>query len=295
VTVWRLHIRPDATRATNPVQFCLERSVIGIGWRVDPSPDSRDEYFERGQVAYQGSKGWKQAANAIVDGMKQDDLVWFRDYSGNYYLARVSGEWKYEDSDDYLKADIVNVRPVQYFEVGKRVPGKIESSFAPRATLQRISGTEAALYSMVVFNRQSNADWYAEAGVAKSKHLFELLTPTEYEDAVGLYLQIRHEYIMIPSSRMRNDNTICYEYELVSPKKGNRVLVQVKSGSVPLAIQDYVRMGGEWWLFTTGGYIGQPTETVHIIQPSELEDFIRRNQSLMPETIRYWLEYQDGR
>jgi hypothetical protein len=293
MTVWRLHIRPDANRSADPVQFCLDRNVIGIGWSVEPSPKSREEYLEKGRAKYQGSKGWKQAATAIIDSMKQDDIVWFRNFAGDYYLARVTGDWEYRDAPEHLRADLVNIRPVEIFGVGKRVPGKVESSFAPRATLQRITGEEIALYSRIVFNQVSNGEVYPIDGNDKSRSLFELLSPTEIEDAVGIFLQVTQRCAMIPSSRSRSNNTIDHEYELISPETGRRLLVQVKSGSVPLATKHYDRPGEEWWLFTTGNYDGEANDTVHIIQPCVLEAFIRNERRLMPEPIKYWLAFQE--
>jgi hypothetical protein len=57
-----------------------------------------------------------------------------------YFLARVLRPWSYSDLAENRDADIVNVRPVEMFNVGdvSDVPGKVVASFRPARTFQRI-------------------------------------------------------------------------------------------------------------------------------------------------------------
>ncbi|MHA1331368.1 MAG: hypothetical protein ACTSR2_09845, partial [Candidatus Hodarchaeales archaeon] len=114
--LWRIHIRPTGPEGNvnvdESVKLCLDQKVIGIGWRVDKKPASKDEYKKLGKKKY-GDIGWKINANAILDRMEIGDLVWFRDTKGVYYLGRISGEWEYRDNEKNLQADIVNVRPIE--------------------------------------------------------------------------------------------------------------------------------------------------------------------------------------
>jgi hypothetical protein len=75
VTLWRLHVRPSAEKGEDPVGVCLQKGIVGIGWRVDSAPGSKEEYWKDGKAIY-GGKGWSTAANAMLFRMGIDDLVW---------------------------------------------------------------------------------------------------------------------------------------------------------------------------------------------------------------------------
>lgn len=294
MTLWRLHIRPDSTRRTDAVKFCLQYHIIGIGWQVSPAPSTKDEYFESGRIIYGNDNGWRKATTALLRSIQPNDLVWFRDYSGIYYIARVLSDWKYRDDAESLDIDVVNTRSVRYFKFGTRVPGKIESCFAPRATIQRILSEDMLLFSQIAFNTLAGQEVYPEAKKKLPRDLFQLLTATELEDVVGIYLQVTHGYVMIPSSRSRRNNTIACEYELTSPANFKRALVQVKSGDVVLDIEEYNRTENNWILFTTGSYVGKSSDRVCIVERKDLEIFIKTHRDLMPESIQYWLAFLDS-
>ena len=152
--VWRIHIRPGGgpeSSGSNAVALCLEQHVVGVGWQVSPTPKSAEEYFDLGRKKY-GDRGWKTAANAIVRNMAVGDLAWFRDIFGVYYIARVSGGWKYRDDQRNKDVDIVNVRPCEIHRVGTRIAGNIISNFIRGQAARRITDNTARLFSVVKFN-----------------------------------------------------------------------------------------------------------------------------------------------
>ena len=63
--------------------------------------------------------------------------------NGEYLLARVTGEWRYETTPKFVDADMVNIREVEFVCVGNKssVPGKIVNSFTPK-TLQPIKSVD---------------------------------------------------------------------------------------------------------------------------------------------------------
>ncbi|MCD6420325.1 MAG: hypothetical protein J7L41_06390 [Synergistetes bacterium] len=283
--LWRIHIRPDADPKSS-INVCLNQSVIGIGWEVGQKPASEADYMQLGQSKY-GDPAWRSNANALLYEMDIDDLVWFRDTDGVYYLARVIGGWQYRNAPANIRADIVNVRPVEICRVGTRVPGKIISSFIPRRTLQRIHDKTALLFSKIVFNMCCGGHYPVEND--QEMDIFSLLSAEDLEDVVGLYLQLVRCYVFIPSSRGRSDDTIRYEYELLD-RNGKGVLVQVKSGNVVINLDDYKDSKNKYIVFSPAGYTGESSEKVEALSRESIEEFLENYAYLMPFHIKVWIQ-----
>ena len=68
---------------------------------------------------------------------------------------------------------------------------------------------------------------------------------------------------------------------------------QVKRNTT-LDVADYiedVKDGDEVYLFTTSEQYGSTKhDKVHCISKCEIEDFISSNYSILPESIRYWVD-----
>jgi len=293
VQVWRIHIRPMGpegnVNVNESVELCLEQQVIGIGWRVDKKPVSKEEYIKMGEKIY-GDSSWRSNTESLLYKMKHDDLVWFRDTNGIYYLGRIKGDWEYRDGDKNLRTDIINVRPVELYKVDSRVPGKIINSFIPRRTIQKIHDETALLFSQIVFNRLSGKKHY-ELHNRENFDIFNLLSAEDLEDVIGLYLQLERNYILIPSSRGRRDDTIKYEFELLN-KKGEKAFVQVKSGNVVINPDEYKNSEGKYFLFSTGGYTYEvANDNLETLSKSKIENFLKEYQEILPLNIRAWLEF----
>jgi hypothetical protein len=288
--VWRVHLRPDA-EDINPVKVCIEQGIIGIGWRVSRKPKNCDEYMELGKNEY-GNKGWSRAAKAICRKMSIGDLVWVRDFYGAYYIGKITGEWEYRDDPKNLKADIINVRPCKLYRVGTNIAGKIINSFRPSATVQQIHDLTAELFSIFVFNKVAGDN--IPFSEVKYVDIFSLLSDVDIEDIVGIYLQKTKNYIFVPSSRSRQNSTIAYEYQLIDPKTGMPIYIQVKSGNVILDPQNYYNFPDTYYLFSPAGY-ARPSTQKHVICLSreEIEQFLISSKSILPLNISSWIEMQE--
>ena len=238
-TIWRLNIKPDAAKGVDPRMFCIERNILGIGWPVvspvdADTPRDWDAYYNLGMEQYynEDDKGWWPAVNAIHNRMKIDDLCWTRDWDGNYYLGRIEGDWEYRSTTDYRDADIVNVRPCTWFPTGgvDSVPGKVLNSFRAGRTVQAVDDETVSFYSRLRYNRLSKEAAYDLPGDLK-RDLFALIWPEDCEDIVGIYLQEKHGYRLIPSScKLCTDKT---EF-ILKTAEGKQAYVQVKQGNVDL-------------------------------------------------------------
>jgi len=189
-TIWRLHIKRKAT-TVDASAFCIDKRVLGIGWAVELDADNLDwdTYYSRAMKHHYESekdKGWWPAINALKNSVQVNDLCWTRLENGKYWLGRISGEWQYCNLPDFKRADVVNLRTAELYEVGnlQQVPGAVLNAFRPRRTLQKINGEAVKLYSMYLFNQLSRREIFPLATSGSEIDLFTLFSPSECEDIV---------------------------------------------------------------------------------------------------------------
>ena len=294
-TIWRLNIKPDAQEGVDPVRFCFDKQILGVGWPVDSdSPLNWKTYCRLGQKEYQGEaqKGWRAATNAIHDRMKKNDLCWTRDPDGNYYLGQITGDWEYRSARRYREADIVNVRRCRWFQIGgvDSVPGKVLNSFRPSRTVQAVHDKTSLFYSQLKYNQLSGEADYDLSG-AEELDLFSLISPDDCEDIVGIYLQEKHGYRLIPSSCKRD--TVKTEFVL-KKADGEQAYVQVKQG-VALNKDEFKYDDSnpcEWFLFTTTGqYTGRGDNHMHCLDPSDMRQFALDNRELMSNRVQTCIDF----
>ena len=62
--LWRINLKPGSEQGVDAAAFCIERGVVGIGWRVDPAPSDRHDYWARARQRYHaaGKRSWAAAA-----------------------------------------------------------------------------------------------------------------------------------------------------------------------------------------------------------------------------------------
>jgi hypothetical protein len=247
------------------------------------------EYFERAAQQYGGPKGWRKALNGLINRMKINDLVWFREPTGVYYLARVTGDWRHDSSKGNIDVDIINVRTAELYRVGVSVAGKIAACFRAQATLQTISGPTALHFSQLTFNTLCGRTHYRiEPG---TRDVFDLCSDLDLEDVVLVYLQSKHKYLLIPSSRRAD--TLAYEYVLKGPN-GEEAVAQVKSGGIILNPGRYRDMPCKVFLFSPADYTSDRASNVTLTSRRELEEFMRTQRSLLPMSIQLWLNWLDS-
>lgn len=290
-TIWRIHLRSDGK---DPDRFCFDNGIVGIGWAVgDPNQlYDWDSYLLAAQKQHGAQRSWKDAISALKNQVMVNDLIWARRTDGVYFLGRVIGEWEYRSDPGAWNADIENVRPCDWVEIGtvSGAPGKVVSSFIPPRTLQRVNGDEVATYSQYRYNEAARDFRYQL--LPASKDIFELLSAEDCEDLVGMYLQHRG-YVLVPSSCKAD--TLAYEYELRNSRTGQRAVVQVKRGSSDvLNTQTLADAADEVFLFSTAEqYRGDPKANVRCLHCDDLEAFMRDHPDVLPDRIRAWLQIRD--
>ena len=296
MNIWRLTISTDANPGIDARKFCIERSILGLGWPVEArSPLDWATYEELGTTTYYdlGDKGWWPAANAIHNRMKEGDLCWTRDWGGQYYIGRVEGPWEYRGAQEYRDADVVNVRACRWVCAGTddSVPGKVLNSFRASRTLQAVHDDTVRFYSKLKFNQAGGKPRYDLSDENRQLDLFSLISPEDCEDIVGIYLQEEHGYRLVPST-CRHDTA---KTEFVLRKQDSKALVQVKQGQVTLDRGDFQLDADdycEWFLFTTGGYYeGKEASHIHCLNPKTLLEFAFDNVSLMSDRVQQVIRF----
>jgi hypothetical protein len=291
MNIWRIHLKADAKEDSDQRQLCLAKGIVGVGWQIeyDTVPVEWEDYFETAKDDY-GNTSWWTALNAIKNRMEIDDLIWTRDWNGNYFLGRLVSDWYYDTSQECSNADIVNVRKCEWQKVGteQAVPGKVVSSFRPARTVQAIDDDAVYYFSQITYNQITRSNHYGVDDLS-GQDIFSLLSCDDCEDALAIYLQVSYDYHIIPSSC--KDDTMTYEFELKHRITGKSAVIQVKSGWTPLSIDDYTNLDTDIFLFATSGqYLGTPKPNIQTVDPAVIRKFIYEKTHLLPDKMKVWIE-----
>jgi len=293
MNVWRINLKPSAAAGIDPRRLCLDKGIVGVGWQIDwqSEPVLWVDYERKAIEIYynNGDKSWWPALNAIYNRIKTDDLIWTRDWQGIYYVGRIESDWHYETTPDFAQADIVNVRKCDWQKIGtiESAPGKLVNSFIPARTVQAVNDETVLLFSKILYNKKIGTTFYDIESLT-GKDIYSLLSSSDCEDAIALYLQVEKGYMVIPSSC--KSDTMTYEYELKHRETGRKAVVQVKNGYVDLSSDDYSGIESEIYLFTTkGNYRGLPKSNIHFIDTKTITDFMYQNLSLLPDRMKLWV------
>lgn len=291
MNIWRINLKSASRNNVNPRQFCLQNNIVGVGWRINEECKKLtwNEYHLEASKIY-GDKNWKIALNTLKNRIKIDDLIWTRDNQNNYYLGRIIGDWKYQSEKENLDADVVNIRDCDWMKIGTvdSVPGKLINSFIPGRTVQSVNSDSVKMYSQTIFNELKGEQIYQLDDISDAD-IFSLLTSDDCEDLIAMYLQLKENYYLIPSSCKRD--MMRYEFELKNKKTGKSAVVQVKNGNVNLNSDDYDNLDCEVYLFTTKGlYLGKENANIHFIKPEKIVNFMHLNKEILPNKIKFWMK-----
>lgn len=292
--VWRLNIKTAAKAGVNPRQLCIENNILGIGWRVSQYGNvAWEDYIAEAKGRYKSyGRSFTVAINAVKNRMQVGDICWTRSLNGDYYIGRITSDWRYASSTENLDADVVNIRSCEWRNVGTVdvVPGKVVNSYIARSTVQRVTGAEVLRYCQYLVNKTFQEEIYQ---LSKGEMGFlKLISSDDCEDIVALYMQKEHGFMVIPSSC--KPSTASYEYVMKHPFTGEKAVAQVKKGKVDLNRDKYSSLGCLVYLLTTEGiYSGDESENVICLDPSIIENFARNNYKLMSDRIQNWIDYEN--
>jgi len=264
--------------------YCMKNGLLGVGWRIESNSNTTDwdEYFAEASKIHDNLNG----CIYINKWVSKDDLVWTRDLSGEYYLAKVITGWEYFVNQESIDKDIdiANVFRVEFKKVDiDQVPGKVVACFRAPRTIQEIADDKAIEYSKSLWNSISNSNTY-KVDANKFSDLFMMLDDEETEDLVFLYLQSLGWYV-VPNSRKAD--TMSFEYLAINPETGERALTQIKTGNVPLNKDDYKGYKYKIFLFQSNElYEGDDAENVNTIKREQLTTFLNESLDWLPTVFK---------
>ena len=293
-SVWRVNIKTASQKGVNPREFCLKNNIVGIGWQIPQVGNiSWDDYINQAKEKYKSNgRSFTAAIGALKHRMKVGDLCWTRNTNGDYYLGRITSDWRYDASPSNRAADVVNIRSCDWKKLGTVdvVPGKVVNSYISRSTVQRVTGMGVLRYSQYIANTVFEANLYTPK--YEGEAFFSLISSDDCEDIVALYMQKELGFFVIPSSC--KPSTASYEYVLKHSVTGEKAVAQVKRGNVNLNRDNYAGLNCRTYLLTTeGDYKGAEAENVVCLNSKELEMFARNNRAIMSDRVQNWLDYED--
>ncbi|WP_158743026.1 hypothetical protein [Acidisphaera sp. L21] len=284
-SLWRLHIRPGGGNGNvaASVALCLDRSIIGMGWPVPDETvtqsDDLEWYKEAASRQYGSDMSW-HSVWTFAERPEIGDLVWFRDTEGRFFLAEILEPWRYAYEDKAaIGADIVNFRKVRIIEVGvaDAVPGKVIACFRPSKTFQPIRSPGMLAFSSKLAGLPS-ADTVFD--------VYEFMSDADLENVVFVYLQVIGWYVL-PGTR--TVTTAHYEFVLVHREKGERAIVQVKSGGTWIDASSYAGQETAFLFAASGNYGHVIPSNVVLITRKQLSDFMRGMPHLLPRAVLTWI------
>lgn len=293
VEIFRIHIRPKGGSKDMEATFryCLEQRILGVGWRIP---------------GYREIKDWKEfcskatnlgynldTCNYIYQNIKPGHLVWTRDHSGQYYLARVLSGWEYWQSEEAAgrEIDVANIFRCEIKRVEiDEVPGKVVASFRASRTIQRIQDDKARDYTCYLWNILSKKEIYKVDREKYSDDPFMMFDAEETEDVIFLFLQTKGWYV-VPNSR--KGDTMTFEYLVVDPRDCHIAGVQVKTGNTPINVSAYSNFLHKVFLFQANNDYqdrDNVSEKVTLISLEEVRTFLREANPWLPKSLRRKLE-----
>jgi len=284
--LFRIHIRPGGGSATmeETFEYCKKNSFLGVGWRTESNKRTADwdEYYIEASKIHKNLNICKYIKKWVSKG----DLVWTRDVSGEYYLAKVISGWEYFVDQESIDKDIdiANIFRVSFQKVPiDMVPGKVVACFRAPRTIQEIADPKALEYSKYLWNRLSAEQQY-EIDNSKFTDVFMMLDDEETEDLVFLYLQKKGWYV-VPNSR--KGDTMSFEYLAVKPNSGEKALTQVKTGNTVLNTEQYSAYSENVFLFQSNErYLGNCPANVTCIKKKELYQFLVDSLDWLPSVFK---------
>jgi hypothetical protein len=296
VTTWKLNIITASDPGADPRQLCIhDEKIVGIGWPVYTTRDTltSKQYLKQARTEYtKGKSNMPSAINAIVDRMNIDDLVWTRDWQNNYFLGRVTSQWRYEKGGKWKINNIHNARDCEWHRVGEedKVPWAIVRQFSRGTLTQLGEATERMTsFSQATYNKITESTHYKLKNLSRTD-LLDYIGAEGCEDIVALYLQVKHNYYLLPSSCKATTKHI--EFILIHTS-GKKAVVQVKSGDVELDASKYIQKeGDEAFLLTTSGkYKNEGARNVTCLSKDVLLDFMLEHHKIQSGEMKTWLSF----
>lgn len=290
--VVRLHLRSTIVDPVDHLaieDYCLpneEDGWAGVGWGCwddTPSGISWNQYVERKERAGEAI----DASVELLHDLPIGGLIWTRGRDSSYWLGEVIGRWEYRGDEHARALDMFNLRRCRWRRVGTEdsVPGKVVNNFRASKTVNPVTDLGAVRYTRRLHAQLTGGAQELEP-VSPHEVIESLLGATDLEDLVAVYLQDRHDLVLVSRGR----STPGYEYVLCRRDTGRRAVASVKSGGDPVDL-DRLPEDPDVDLYAYAvceRCIGTPREICEI-STDQLAGFILERRAILPDQVARWL------
>lgn len=261
----------------NDRKYCIDNNIFAIGWG-----NNYVSTFEEYKNALKGekiSRGQKISLNNMLN-VAIGDYVWAQKDGRTFLLGKVT-------SDIFLDNTRKRIGPTRkckwrYIDFDD-VPGKILSCFVGLGTtLQKVD---------VDSNFQKYCEWLYENKNEKIclDNYKSLLHSDDLEDLLGLYLQKKFEYYILPSTNKQGSKLI--EFELRN-NHGEKACIQCKIGASTVGKEIFEEFKNYKIFISTfrdDDYdkFGTNVKTIKI---DELGKWAKENKNILPERIKNYIK-----
>lgn len=306
-TIWRTKLRSLKADVDHEAQVAhnFDEGIVGIGWGVETLPDgvALEEVLAAVSAAIGVQPGWTKDAVHTIRRFGRDaevgDFIWTRDLHGRFRLGRITGPYRYENTELAKRTDTHQVRDCEWADQplsDLEVPGAVIRGFVGTSTsFSRMWDEGARVYTAWPWEKLHGRD---PAPLSFTHiEILQQLEPYDLEDLVYTWMQVSEDYLALPNAR-RTD-TPAYEWTMLNRKTFVAAKVQVKSGSqaVDLDALAATATDAETVLFAcsaSGKFTGHPHREVRCISPAELVEFVHDHKQLLPPRVRTWFEVAKG-
>lgn len=302
-TIWRTKLRSlkPGVDHQEQVDHNFDDGIVGIGWGIEGLLDgaSLDDVL----AAIDAEPDWTKDAVHTVRRFGKDaqigDYIWTRDLHGRFRLGRITGPYRYENTEFAKRTDTHQVRDCEWADQplsDLEVPGAVIRGFVGTSTsFSRMWDKGARTYTAWLWEKLHGR---APAPLSFTHlEVLQQLEPYDLEDLVYTWMQVAEDYLALPKAR-RTD-TPAYEWTMLNRKTFAPAIVQVKSGdqAVDLEALAAAAPDAETVLFAcsaSGRFTGHPPREVRCVSPDELVAFVRAHERLLPPRVSTWFELADG-
>ena len=303
--LWTCSMKTKEKIKGSAIRYCLEKGYVGVGYAVDKSgrkyPKTKKEALrlceKREDWKENKRSWWYTPVNNVLNELAINDFVWTRTSNGIFYLGKIEGDWEYLNSPLSFELDIHHVRKCKWIELGRIVAGSITRQFSTYGkALAQIKSEKpfSTVYSTIVWNEKNKKDkLYIDnallAKEIKASSIFNFLPPSELEDIIGLYLQFKKRYAIIPSTLHGKSTTPMIEFIMVHRKTGDRAAVQVKSGDSKHNVAKYPKENFSK-IFFMGKTKGDIPDYMTKLSEKRITQFIEEKREWLPENVKVYLD-----
>ena len=308
---WKLSIKPNNSKESDPFKLCKDNSMLGVGWAGAYKERQATNISEaRELVKEKYNNKWPHAIKHLLEDVKSGDHIWLHQ-KGEYFLCKAGEEILFGAAihKDFISYDLGHARKATWVKVPEAyVSGSIQRGTIAQRMIQKIWVTEEEqeLHEFLFINLLNDKDWRPQdinQATLEDKisemaisDMFSLMTPDDVEDVVSAYLQ-HQGWVLIKSTCFRSKP----KFEFMMLNKDNETcVVQVKSGKEPnpLSPKDYEKhtsQGKTIYLFSTNQnpYPGVNIDDVKPITHMEMFSWIQKNIWALTNPLkqRLWIYF----